>query len=158
MQYLPPGFEFIGVFFIGLAIFLIPAILYLITVRNTLRAISPQNRFMEPGQVWISLIPVVNIVWQFMQVEKLANSINSELVRRGTPPSKKPTYSISMAFCILSLCSWITIISNLACLAAIVCWIIHWVKVNEFKNQFLSIPFNDDEDSSIFGSADQYHK
>ena len=43
------------------SLFIIPAILFLVAQHGTLKAISPANREMSPGEVWFQLIPVFNL-------------------------------------------------------------------------------------------------
>ena len=144
------GFVIIAVLII-VGIFLIPFIFYLLTLQNTLKAIAPQNRRMPPVNVWLSLIPVFNLVWNFIQAAHIADSISAELTMRGQPANERPTYSLGLVLSILPLCGWIPVLGMFTSIAWLVCWIIYWVKVNEFKNQFLNEPFSPDKESSIFG-------
>lgn len=133
-------------------ILLIPFIFYLLTLQNTLKAIAPQNRYVRPEQVWLMFIPFFNIVWQFILVDRLASSIQKELNMRGIHTNERPTYNIGLAYCILGLAGWVPLLGTLTGIATVVCWIIHWVKVSEFKDKFLSEPFTSDKQSDIFGN------
>ncbi len=133
------------------AVFLIPTIFYLLTLQNTLKAIRPENRVMPPGNVWLMLIPIFNLVWMFIVVSRLADSIQRELNARGAITSDRPTYNIGLAWCILILVGRIPLIGGIFSLGWLVCWIIHWVKVNEYKKQFLAEPYNPNQESQIFG-------
>jgi hypothetical protein len=138
--------EIIIIVVLGL-LFLIPAIFFLLSQQNTLKAIRPENRFMNPGEVWLQLIPLFNIVWQFIVVTKIAKSIKKELASRDqfsfdTNPgdyvdleSDRPTYQIGMAMCILVTIGAIPVIGTLFSLAGLVCWIIYWVKLSQYKSQ-----------------------
>lgn len=137
----------IGVF----AVVLIPAIFYLLTLQNTLKAIRPENRTMTPGNVWLMLIPLFNLVWMFIMITRIADSIRNELNARGTVTNERPTYNIGLVWCILFLVGRIPFIGGLFSLGCLVCWIIHWVKVNEYKKQFLAEPYEPVQDSQIFG-------
>jgi hypothetical protein len=48
--------------------YLVALILFLIAQQNTLEAIQPQNRKMQPGEMWLQLIPLFNLIWQFIVV------------------------------------------------------------------------------------------
>ena len=141
----------IGVF----AIFLIPAIFYLLTLQNTLKAIHPLNRMMQPGNVWLMFIPLFNLVWMFIMISRIADSIKNELNARGSITTDRPTYGVGLAWCILFLMGrFVSTIQPLGAplsLAGLICWIIHWVKVNEYKKQFLAEPYEPVQDSQIFG-------
>ena len=125
-------------FFI-VAIFLIPTIFYLLTLQKALQAVSVENRRMPPGQVWLSLIPLFNLIWMFIVVNKIAESFAAECYLLNIPTDEtNPTQGIGNTKNILALCTMIPIVGVLAGIGYIVCWIMHWVKVNEYKNLILA--------------------
>ena len=118
------------------AIFLIPAILFLLTLQNTLKRVHKKNRIIEPGQVWLNLIPLFNIVWQFIMINRIADSLKNEFSERNIPIKEdRPGAQIGVAYCILNLCGVIPVLGGLASLAGLVCWIVYWVKISNYKNQ-----------------------
>jgi divalent metal cation (Fe/Co/Zn/Cd) transporter len=125
-----------SVILVLLILFLIPAIFYLRTLQNTLQFISPENRKMPPANVWLLFIPIFNYVWHFIIVIKLADSIKSEALKRNVFLQEgKPGYDIGIAMCVLHCCSFIPIIGGFAGLGVLVCWIIYWVKIVNYKKQ-----------------------
>ena len=91
------------VVFVALIIFLVPYIFYLITLQNTLKAVSPHNRLMPPGQVWLNLIPLFGMVWHFIVVDKISQSLRLELNERNiTHDEPKPAYNLGLTMCILN--------------------------------------------------------
>lgn len=121
----------IGFSLFFLILFLIPAIFFLLTLQNTLKAISVENRRMPPGNVWLLFIPLFNIIWQFIVVDKIAQSIAAECARLNIPVTdSKPTYGIGLAW---NICNFLTIIPIIGGLASLVTFIIYWVKVSEYK-------------------------
>lgn len=126
-------------FFILLVV-LIPAIFFLLTVQNTLKVIQPRNRTMEPGQAWLMLIPLFNIIWQFILVERLSRSIENEFRSKNVPVYSRPCYGVGLAACILNCCSIIPYLGSLFSLAGFICWIIYWVNINDYKNKILRLP------------------
>lgn len=122
-----------------LALFLIPAIFYMITLQKTLEAISPENRMMPPGQVWLLMIPIFNYIFQFIAVNKIADSIKAECYRLSIPVAEdRPTYNIGLTKNILGICGLIPVLGSIFSLGFIICWIIYWVKVNEYKNLIIA--------------------
>ena len=128
-------------------------IFFLIAQQNTLKAIKPQNRRMQPGEVWLQLIPIFNLVWQFIVVGKISDSIRNEINDRNqnsflgvadpvfsNDVNRRPTYDIGLTFCILSLCGCIPLLGGIASLAGLVCWIIYWTQIVTYKNKFLNNP------------------
>ena len=79
---------FIALILIGIC--LVPIIFFLITLQNTFKAISPQNRRMDPTQVWLCLIPLFGLGWNFYVLDKLSDSIQAELRMAGYEFSGAP--------------------------------------------------------------------
>ena len=132
---MPDGSELILVFFV-LAVLLVPAIFFLLNLQKTLEAISPENRKMPPSNVWLMFIPIFNIVWQFIVVERIAASITDECERLKIPTrDSKPTYNIGLAW---NICNFLTFIPLIGGLASLVTFIMYWVKVSEYKNLIIT--------------------
>ncbi|HMU10514.1 MAG TPA: hypothetical protein PKC54_10935 [Ferruginibacter sp.] len=122
-----------------LGLLLLPTIFYFLSLQRALEAVSEQNRQMPPGQVWLSLIPLFNFVWMFFVVNKIAESFALECYRLNIPTTEmKPTQGIGNAKNILRLCSFIPILGLLASLGFVVCWILHWIKVNEYRKLIIA--------------------
>ncbi|HET6996801.1 MAG TPA: hypothetical protein VFI06_17530 [Chitinophagaceae bacterium] len=142
-------YELFTILLITFLIFLVPFILFLVTQQNTLKIIQPQNRTMQPGEVWLQLIPLFGLVWQFIVVSKISESIRRELASENTfsfeqqnnPYANnsygqpKPTYGIGIAYCVLWCCSIIPLLGSFAGIAALICWIIYWVQLSDYKNR-----------------------
>ena len=96
-----------------LGAFLLPAILFLLTQQNVLRTIGTGNRLMPPGQVWLQLIPLFGLVWQFFVVTSIAGSIRKEMASWDSDSifgpdaivvahgAKRPTIGIGITYCTL---------------------------------------------------------
>ena len=138
---LPGGSEWI-VIFIVLCLCILPAIFYLITLQNTLTEISSENRTMKPSQVWLMLIPLFGIVWQFIIINRIADSLKSEFAKRNISiDEERPAYSIGLTYCILFCFGWIPILGVLASIGGLVCWIIYWVKIDGYKTKLQQTKF-----------------
>ena len=110
---------------VGLAI----AILFLRTLSRCLQRCSARNRTMEPGQVWLNLIPCFNIVWQFITVIRIEESIQNEFRDRGFRRELDYGKNLGMAYLILNLLGLIPYIGTLFSIAALVLFIMYWVKI-----------------------------
>ncbi len=66
-----------------LAILLILTIWVLWFLQNVLRAIPPTYRQMDPAMVWLMLIPCHNLIWSFVVLLAVSNSLRSFLHHRG---------------------------------------------------------------------------
>jgi hypothetical protein len=133
------GIGFIVGMLVVLIMVLVVVIFYLLTLQRTFDAISPENRLMPSGQVWLLLIPVFNWVWQFIVVSKLSDSIRLECARLNIATSEeRPTYNIGLAKNILSFGGLIPVVGNYLSIVSTVCWIIYWTKVSAYKKLILS--------------------
>ena len=65
---------------IAFLLFLTPAVFFLLTQQNTLKAIRRENRRLRPGLVWLQLIPIFNFCWMFVVVTRVADSLYKENV------------------------------------------------------------------------------
>ena len=118
-----------------LAILLIPAIFYALTLQKALNRCSPENRAMAPGMVWLLFIPLFNLVWHFFVVLNLAKSLGAEFQKRGIAEEPQPGKTIGLVMCILACCGWIPILGILTGLGTLVCWIVYWVKIAGFSGK-----------------------
>ena len=121
-----------------LALMVIPFVFYLLSLRNTLRLLSPENQLMPPNNVWLLFIPIFGIIYHFIVVGKISDSIARELEQRNLPSKEtRPAYNIGLAMCILSVASVIPILGGLASFAALICWIIYWLKIEGYKGMLI---------------------
>jgi len=128
---------------------LIPFVFFLITQQNTLKAIQTQNRTMSPGEVWLQLIPSFGMIWMFVVVVRLSKSIANELAsstafsfeenqNQYAKIETRPTQSIGLTYCILLWSRFIPLLGGLTSLAGIICWIVYWIKLAEYKSKIVS--------------------
>jgi cobalamin synthase len=125
--------------------FSLPVIFYILTLQKALRKCAPQSRTLEPGLVWLYLIPVVNLVIGFIIVLGMARTLRNEFNRRGTPvPDREPGQAIGLTMAICACCSIVPLLGVFAVIAYVVLWIVYWVKIAEFSRmldlQFQSPP------------------
>jgi hypothetical protein len=126
-------------------------IFFLVAQQNTLKAIQFENRFMRPGEVWLQLIPLFGLVWQFIVVNRISDSIRREFqswqndsilgISEGeaiTILNSRPTYDIGIAYCILSCCGCVPLLGYVTAIASLICMIIYWTRLIEFKRKIES--------------------
>jgi len=111
-------------------------IFYLLTLQNALKAVSKQRRKMEPGSVWVMLVPFLNALFIFFIVEAIGASFKREYERYGVIKTNKPTFYLGIAMSVLFILGYFF---GIAYLAALTCWVFHWVQVNRCKNEILSL-------------------
>jgi hypothetical protein len=66
-----------------LVVVFIVYIAFLSTASRALNAVDRENRRMDPGQVWLNIIPLFNLFWMVVTVERLGESIRNEFTARG---------------------------------------------------------------------------
>ncbi len=107
-------------------------IFYILTMQKALTLAGERHRKMEPGMVWLMLIPLFNLVWHFFVVKNVSESIKSWAAENGTNVDDAG-YTIGLIACIANCCFIIPFINFLASPVALVCFIIWWVKVAGFN-------------------------
>jgi len=110
-------------------IVLLPTIFYLITLQRALSRCALESRTMSPGLVWLTIIPLFSLIWNFFVVNALSESLHREFTRRGITEEPRPGRSVGLAFAILCALSVIPIVNFATGIGAIVCWILYWVRI-----------------------------
>ena len=114
-------------------VMLVVFILFLITLFNVLNAVSPANRKLEPGLVFLLLIPIFNMGWIFFVVIKLRDSLQAEYQARDLQGDGF-AYGLGLALSILLVCMYIPILNFLAFIPWFICWIVYWVKMSGYRS------------------------
>ena len=108
--------------------FLIPVILYLLTLYRAMGRCSPESRAMAPALVWLLIIPVFNVIWNFVVVLAVSKSLHNEFARRDMQEDPAPGKTIGLAMSILSVVSVIPHLGLIG-IACVICWVIYWIKI-----------------------------
>ncbi|MBN2433055.1 MAG: hypothetical protein JXQ27_16405 [Acidobacteria bacterium] len=120
---------------ISLVIFLGIMITIIMIVQSVYKRIPPEHREMEPGMVWLLLIPCFNVVWNFFVFPKLSRSLKSYFFSIGRTDVGDCGEGLGLAYAILSAVSIIPYLNCLTFPAAIIILIIFLVKATGLKNQ-----------------------
>lgn len=131
------GFFFIFIIF---AISIGIAVLYLLTLQNVMKAVTPENQLVPPTNVWLMLIPLFNLIYPFILYPKIADSIKQDLAARGVDDSSDCGRSLGITMPILGLVGMVPVIGGLAGLANLIIWIIFWSKMSTYKTTLLNAP------------------
>jgi hypothetical protein len=123
-------------------------VLFLLTLRGVLRAVAPQNRAMRPNLVWLSLVPYVGLVWMFVTLVKIRDSLRAESKTRGRSLGGDPAFQVGLISAILfvlaSLLSWllvlfselkepaVALVSGLA-LLSLLFWALYWNRSSRLR-------------------------
>lgn len=127
-------------------IFLIPFVFFLGAQQNTLKVVQSVNRTMEPSHVWLQLIPLFGLVWQFSVAKAIADSLRNELNARNHESKLgiwedgitdevniHPTYTTGKWYCIMVCITCIPFIGFITVIFMIVLWISYWGQLNKYR-------------------------
>jgi Tfp pilus assembly protein PilO len=59
-------------------VILITPFLFLRTLQNTIKATNPKNRTIEPGEVWLALIPFFGMILHISHIYKISNTLQKD--------------------------------------------------------------------------------
>ena len=133
----PPGTELVELAIGGLAILFVLGILVLILylLYDAQRAIPPEYRHVEPAQVWLLLIPLFNLVWNFFVYPQIADSYRSYFYSRGRFDVGDAGKSVGLWFSICSACSIIPCVGFIPALIGLILLIVFLIRIYGLKSQ-----------------------
>jgi hypothetical protein len=109
-----------------IAIGIVIQIFFLLSLSRCLHQISPRNRQMEPGQVWLNLIPCFSLVWMILTIIKIADSLRDEYDDRGLSGDGDFGKTTGIVY----------YISQFVCgLVALIFFIMYWVKIAGYTRE-----------------------
>jgi hypothetical protein len=137
------------------------AIFFLVSMSKALDRCRPRNRSMEPGMVWLMLIPLFNIIWSYFLVNRVTESIKREFRSRGWPQSGDFGQGIGMTACVIWSVNFfaqcIPYLGPVLFLVQVICWIVFWVKIAGFSSELARDPGDGDYDDDR-GADDHWHR
>jgi hypothetical protein len=147
-------FNFVNLLYpvlVVVAILFIPYIFFLLAQQKILTAVQPHNRVMQPGEVWLQLIPIFGWIWQFTVVSRIADSICNEYKSQQEISflglgdgemlediKNRATYTTGYWYCVLVCTTIIPILGILTGLGALVLWITYWQQLNKHRLKILN--------------------
>ena len=120
----------------GAAIFilwLVLKIFYILTLYRTLKA-TEEYHTVSPGLVWLLLIPVFYLGWQFYILDGITKGIKGKYGANGRD-CDDAAYGIGLAFCILVCANFIPYLNFITAVPCFVLWIIYWLKIAGFREE-----------------------
>jgi hypothetical protein len=141
----------VGVFVV---VFFVIKVLYLLTLSRCLQRIHPRNRRMQPGMVWLNLIPCFDLVWGFITVIRITESLDDEFYeRRMDERGDDYGKSLGIAYMVCLVLSAIPYIGGCIYIAALVLWIMYWVKIARYSRQLHEAGGDDYQDLDDYDPA-----
>ena len=143
--------ELVGMILISLLIVLVPAVLYLNSLRKTLLLIDVKNRTIDPNDVWFMFIIGFNLYYHFKLVNSIATSLSNEFAdRKIAIDQKRPGETvgyINSTFLVTYVIYFYNLshpnldkelIDYVLVYGALISWIIYWVKINKYKKLLIA--------------------
>lgn len=131
-----------GIGCLGFVVAFAAYITFLAVAVRVLGRVEPVNRRMEPGQVWLNLLPVFNLLWLVVTVERVGESIRNEMAARGRH-RKSEAYGKTAGLTWLAL--WgvglLATVADapplviLAWLFALVYWVVYWAQLAAYASR-----------------------
>jgi hypothetical protein len=115
---------------------LVPMVFFLGSLQNALQKCAPASRTMKPGRVWLTLIPLFGLIWQFNVVLNLSDSLENEFARVGIPcPRLKGTMAVGVGMCICNSCVLVPVplLRDLILAVGFVLWILYWGRIADLS-------------------------
>jgi hypothetical protein len=127
--------HFMPVIFIALLFPFALSIVAIVLVYTDFQRIPPGFRKLDPGLVWLLLIPCFNVVWNFFVIPSLANSFKAYFDSIGDTSVGDCGRDLGYGY---SGCCAASIVPFVGCLtgpASLVLLILFLVKANDLKNR-----------------------
>lgn len=144
------GGAILGFVCLFLGVLLVILVFYLLTLQKALSRVSPHNRLMEPGLVWLALVPCFNLIWQFFIAIRVPDSLRNEFRERGRDDGSDYGKSLALTQAVLGLINIvvgnvlgkipeIALVANLVAgvigIVGLVIFIMFWVKIAGYSSQ-----------------------
>ena len=141
---LPPEFFaiYLVVFCVAFVIWLIVSYFFMSSLSNALKQCRPRNQRMDPGQVWLNLIPLFNIFWMFHTVSSVSDSLRREFRSRGWRARENFGQTWGIVFSVVNILTCGCYISGLP---PIILLVVYWSKIVAYTRELAS-DYDDDED------------
>lgn len=115
---------------VGLAIMVVVIILLI----KPLQKIPQHHRKIEPGMVWLLLIPLFNLVWNFFVYPRISQSFQSYFAEKGRTDVGDCGHAIGLALAICAALTWIPYAGCVVTVAVLVLLILYLVKIHGLAN------------------------
>jgi len=118
------------------------------SIVRLLAQIKPENRKIQPGLVWLLVVPGWNLIWNFFVAFRLAESIKKELENRDFDVQGQPTIVLGLIFSLISISTLFipvptaatttsSIIYGVAGMAALIVFVQYWSKISWYRQLFI---------------------
>lgn len=118
---------------IGCVVGLVIKCVILYLVHNAYKVVPAEFRMLEPGHIWLLLIPCFPVVWNFFVYQRIPESFRRCLEARGQTQYGDCGQQLGLALSVCACCSIVPYIGGLFAIAHLVLLIVLIVKMYELK-------------------------
>jgi len=90
---------------------------------------------MEPGHVWFNLIPFFSVVWIFITVNRVADSLADEFDDRRMRADGDFGRNQGVTYNVMFLLGMIPYIGGIFSLIGLIMWILYWIKIAGYSRR-----------------------
>lgn len=128
---------------VGLVFFIV-FIFFCWSTYAAMKAVPREHRVFPAWFCWMQLIPVVGYVFQWLMLPfGIPRSFDAVVHENEEAKTQTKTlFGVGLAYVIIPLLMWIPIINFILLIASIVLFIIYWMKVVKFKENYLLHHYN----------------
>ncbi len=133
------------------AVMLVVFVFFVMAQQKTLLAVSEEQRTLQPGQLWLQLIPIFGLVYQFTVIKGIADSLRNELETRNRisklgiwdegitdEVNIHPTYATGKVYAIMVCVTMIPFVGFITWIFTLILWITYWGQLNKFRRMLES--------------------
>ena len=118
---------------VGLVVGLAISVVIILLITSVLNVVPQQYREIEPAMVWLLLIPLFNLIWNFFVFPKVSRSLQKYFAAQGKSEHGDCGEKIGFWYAICGTCCIIPCVNYLAGPAGLVLLIIYLVKIHGLK-------------------------
>lgn len=134
----------IGIWIGSTVVFYIVTIFFCLSLFKGMNRVPKDKQLFPAWLVWLMLIPLVNyvIMWMMIPFGVPKSFKAATLGNDGAQKNAKTLFAIGLTYAICVTLTLVPVINIATSIAALVLFIIYWVKVCGFKKQFLTSGHN----------------
>lgn len=130
---------------VAVAIGIVVQVFFCLNLSRLLRRIHPDNREIQPGEVWLLFIPLFSLYWIFAMTGRIATSLDNEYYERRWRPDGDFCRQIGMWWGICSIASVVPYIGVIPGIGSLVLYIIYWVKTYGYRMRLEKRQYRDED-------------
>lgn len=118
---------------------IIVKIFFCLSLYKAMKKVPEGKRKFPAWFCWMILVPLVNIVFSWIMIPfGIPGSFKNHLSKNKVAKQKAQTlFNVGLAYMILLTMLFIPFVNLLAAIPALVLFIVYWVQIVSFKNEFL---------------------